>query len=145
MILPILFFSLTIMTTIVSTSVFSINGNYIRRTFYEMPPDVVSSAVFLVSTNGLYDPHFNKDKLEETIKEYLSISLSNIIDKYQIGFVYIQEKNDKYYIDYSRYPKIVDITFKCVYNKVFNFEGTINFRASGVYNGKWKNNRIYRK
>ena len=132
----ILFFSLTTMMTITSVSMFSINGNFIRRTFYEMSPDVVSSAVFLVSTNGLYDPHFNKEKLEENVNYYLKLNLKNIVSKYQIGFVYIEEKNGNYYIDYGRYPKIVDITFKCKYNKIFDFSGVINFKESGVYNGK---------
>lgn len=132
----ILFFSLTTMMTITSVSMFSINGNYIRRTFYEMSPDVVSNSVFLVSTNGLYDPHFNKEKLEQCVNYYLKINLKNIIDKYEIGFVYMKENNGTYYIDYSRYPKIVDIAFKCKYNKIFSFSGVISFNAYGVYNGK---------
>lgn len=131
----IIYFSMAIMMSVISISTTSMNGNYIRRTFYEMSPDVVSKSVFTIGPNGYYKPHFNKEILEECVVNYLNLNLKPKINRYKIGFSYLKVVNGEYFIDYEKFPQIVDIAFSCEYNLLYKFEGKINFHAGGIYNG----------
>ncbi len=118
----------------------SINGNYIARTFYEMPPTVVKSAVYPLNTNNEYYPHFDKDKLKNVVIEYLDRNLQSKIDKYKIGFVFMHQNNGIYSISYGNNANAVEIKLICNYARVFTFTGNIGFKLEGVYENGWEPN-----
>lgn len=136
----IIYFSLVFFTAIFNLMNISINGNYIARTFYEMPPTVVKSAVYALKTDIGFSPHFDSEKLKVKVIEYLDKSLASKIDKYTIGFVFMEYYNGVYSIDYTGMSDAVDIKFSCKYNTVFEFSGYINFTVEGVYEDGWEPN-----
>lgn len=134
----IIYFSLVFFTAIFNLMSVSIKGSFIARTFYEMPPAVIKSAVYALETDIGFSPHFKKEKIREKVIEYLDKSLKLKIEKYTIGFVFMEYYSGVYWIDYSDFCDAVDIKFSCKYNTIFEFSGYINFTIEGVYEDGWE-------
>ena len=134
----IIYFSLVFFTAVFNFMNISFDGNFIARTFYEMPPGVVKPAVYALQDNVGFSPYFDTSILKEKVIDYLDKSLVSKINKYSIGFVFMDRlSNGSYTINYSGKAHAVDIKFSCYYDTVFNFTGYINFTVEGVYEDGW--------
>jgi len=140
-----IYFSSFFFLTIFSFMNVSLNGTYIARTFYEMPPSVVKSAVYPLNTSNQYAPHFDKTKLKNVVIEYLDRNLESKIDKYKIGFIFMKYEDGLYSISYGNNANAVEIKFNCKYGKVLTFTGNINYTIEGVYANGWEPNWFYWK
>ena len=140
-----IYFSLFFFLSVFQLMGVSINGSYISRTFYEMPPTIVKSAIYPLDDSGSYSPHFKNSKVKECVIEYLDKNLESKIDKYKIGFVFLKKRGAFFSIDYTGKATAVDIKISCKYCQIFDFTGSVRFLAEGVYENGWEPNWIYWK
>ena len=134
----IIYFSLFFLCSLFELMSVSINGNYIAKTFYEMPPTVVKNATYPINASTGFDPYFNVAKFKSEVIDYLDRNLESKIDKYTIGFVCFKYSNGNYSITYQETCDAVDIKFSCKYSGIFTFTGDINFEVKGVYANGWE-------
>ena len=137
MISSIMYFSMSVMITIMSFSGVAMKGMYISRTFNELTPDHVSNAILRIDYSGTHlEPCYNSEIFKKEIKTYFEKTLINKIDKYKIGFVHYQfdTSSNKYIYcsgGYSDRIKKIDVYFECTYNIFFTFKGKGSFEVTG--------------
>ncbi len=133
----IIFFSTSILLSILTFSSASMNGMYIARTINEMSPDVLSNSIYFIDYVGQYkDPYYYPPKAIEDINSYIQKSLKGKINKYKISIVFYQRNKEtgKYELsqwDYNNEVKKIDIYFECTYNKFFNYHTKTCFELGG--------------
>lgn len=136
MISSILYFSMSVMITIMSFSGIAMKGMYISRTFNELTPNHVSNSILHIDYSGTHlEPCYNPTIFKEEVNAYFKKTLEGEIDKYKIAFIHYKiDKASNNYIyctgSYTERIKKIDIYFECQYNKIFTFKGKGSFEVT---------------
>ena len=154
MLTPLIYCSIILVSSI-STFFLGTQGMYVNRTFLNMPVSLFEANVISIGEgNSENDPNvlniiprvikgdddsnkeenvktryycFDKDNLENDIKNYLNVNLKGKVDSYQIALKYYIFENDEFIEDNSDEVNAVKIRFKCRYYKYFEFDENLSF------------------
>ena len=134
MINAIFFIVSTVIVGIFNIAGMSAKGNEIRRTFVEMPINLVKSAVG-VDVNDETNPeaYFVSNIFEENINNYMSKSLKDLVPSYKIGFIYFNYKeNGQFDFQTNGRPKYAQVKFNCRYFLNYEITEYLTFDARKV-------------
>lgn len=118
-----LFFVASISISSFTSFFLSTQGMYINRTFLNMPLSLYEVNVKKKDN----DYYFDKTKLKTDILNYLSYSLKNRVDSYEIGMKFYSYSNNEWIENNEDYLNGVKIRFKCVYYRSFNIDSSLSF------------------
>lgn len=130
-----LFFSMTIIGTILSTFSISTKGMYINRTFLNIPLSIFENSIDNISKSELNDEvtldnrkeyYFNTERVIYNVNSYLKTSFKNNLDSYLIGFKFLKVDGNSVSLNEIN-PNKVDIRLKANYYKFFNFDSSLSF------------------
>ncbi|MBO8427752.1 MAG: hypothetical protein IAC58_04270 [Firmicutes bacterium] len=131
----IFFFVTVIFLTLFNGFNIGIKGNYISRTFIDLPVSLIKSCV-LVNEES-YDEnssYFDKNKLEENVKEYLTINLKEHVESYNLSFYYFYyDENLDLIYDLGNYPKNVQIHFNADIYKNIDIDKYLVFTMEDLF------------
>lgn len=131
----IFFFITTIFLTIFSNFVIGLKGNYINRTFMDMPVNLIKSAVETNdSSSDEFTSYFNIEVLENNVNHYLVTSLNGQVDSYKISFFYFKyDENKDLMFDLTNTPQNVQIHFNCDIYKNFTLDKYLVFTIEELF------------
>lgn len=131
----IFFFITTIFLTIFSNFVIGLKGNYINRTFMDMPVNLIKSAVETNdSSSDEFSSYFNIEVLENNVNHYLVTSLNGKVDYYKISFFYFKyDENKDLIFDLTNTPQNVQIHFNCDIYKNFALDKYLVFTIEELF------------
>lgn len=131
----IFFFITTIFLTIFSNFVIGLKGNYINRTFMDMPVNLIKSAVETNdSSSDEFLSYFNIEVLENNVNHYLVTSLNGQVDFYKISFFYFKyDENKDLIFDLTNTPQNVQIHFNCDIYKNFTLDKYLVFTIEELF------------
>lgn len=129
----IIFFTNTILLTILSSFVIGTSGMRINRIVNNIPLYLFNDSIVPIDEEENINPHFDIKRLEKNINNYLILSLENLSNDYEISyFPFKVVKSDlgveNYYLDTSNCIKNVQLHFTCAYyhsfkiNKYFTYK-----------------------
>ena len=130
----IIFFSSSIMVSLLTLFLMSGVGMKIKRVVKNLPLSIVENSIEYEIEEAPFDCYYHKDKLEVGIKNYLNLNLKNTLDSYKISFFYfkINDKNE-IKIDMSEYPKAFQVHFVAKYYHSFKVDSFTTFSIGTVY------------
>lgn len=110
--------------TILLGSIYPLYNIGLKRSFIDskievIPNKLISDSVVEIYKDDQEIKYIYKDNFEFNFKEYLNLTLKDIIKKYQISFTYFIKEDDKYFVDISEYPKNVEIKLKVYIYEVY--------------------------
>ena len=109
-------------------------GNFVRRTFVEIPVQIVKASVAIDATDEINpDIYFSETKLEDNVKNYLTTSLKNKVKTYKISFTYFNYKdNGQFDFETNGRAKFVQMHFICNYFLNYEIDEHLTFDARKV-------------
>ncbi len=126
---PLFFVSIITSTSLMLFNI-GINGMYVNRTFLNIPLSLLDSNIIEETKdsegNSKKYYYFNKETLNNDVKNYLSMNLKNKVKSYKISFKYFNYVNDKVIEDENK-PNAIQIHFISTYYMNFNIDSHLSF------------------
>lgn len=130
----VIYFITTIVITISSIFMISIDGLYIKRTIVNMPISLVTSCVCEFNSTENINPYFDLDVLYEKLDNYLNKVLSSRCSYYTFSlFPYIIDNQNgykEYFFDEDNLNRNVKIDFKATYAAFINFSCSFRYEIN---------------
>lgn len=127
------FFISIIFITLFEISAIGIKGNFVNRTFKDMPLTLIKNSVSTDLVDEKVTCFFDKQTLEDNVKNYLKINLEKKVSKYKISFFYyLFEENEPVY-DFTDEPQNVQIHFNCAFYKTYEVNQYMTFEIDNLW------------
>ena len=125
---PLFFVSIITSTSLMIFNI-GINGMYVNRTFLNIPLSLLDSNIVEEvneeESNKKYY-YFNKETLNNDVKNYLSTNLKNKVKSYKISFKYFNYVDNKV-VEEENKPNAIQIHFVSTYYMNFKFDSHLSF------------------
>ena len=100
----------------------------VHRSFNLMYRGLFESVMSTIDEYGEPAAYFAKDKLEESVKEYLAENMPHFVKKYEVSYYYFYEDNGL--VCTSDYCTAIKISLRADINMFFHYEKAMNYYVS---------------
>ena len=125
---PLFFVSIITSTSLMIFNI-GINGMYVNRTFLNLPLSLLDSNIVEEAneeeSNKKYY-YFNKETLNNDVKNYLSMNLKDKVKSYKISFKYFNYVDNKV-VDTENKPNAIQLHFISTYYMDFKIDSHLSF------------------
>ncbi|MGP1413967.1 MAG: hypothetical protein ACTTID_02450 [Bacillales bacterium] len=130
------FFVITFISSILSTFIITTKGNYIKKTFLNIPKAIAKNSMVYLDDNEKINPYFVIEKFNEDLNNYLKLNLKGSINKYYINITSYKYKiidNKKtYFYEDSKYPKNIQLHLSANYYLNFKVNVYLRFEVEKI-------------